>query len=137
MPYDKKALIEYRIQRSWETVEEAEMAFTYKRFNLAENRIYYAMFYMVQALALSHDFSTSRHAQLLGWFNKTFVKTGMIDQALGKQYHSGFEKRQEGDYQDFLTFPQEEVKSDLANVSGFLNAVEALIRTKGLSTDQK
>jgi len=130
MPYDKKALIEYRMQRAWETVEEAKMAFEHSRFNLAENRIYYAMFYMVQALGLAHDFSTSRHAQLLGWFNKNFVRTSRIDPALGKRYHSGFEKRQEGDYQDFLTFAKEEVESDLAGVNGFLEAVAVLVRTK-------
>ncbi|MCP4103270.1 MAG: HEPN domain-containing protein, partial [Lentisphaerae bacterium] len=116
MPYDKKALIDYRIQRARETVQEAEMSLNHNRFNLAENRIYYSMFYMVQALAAKHDFSTSKHAQLLGWFNKTFVRTGQIDPALGKFYHSGFEKRQEGDYQDFLTFSKDEVENDLANM---------------------
>ena len=128
MPYDKGVLIDYRIQRARETVQEAEMALKHSRFNLAENRIYYAMFYMVQALALKHDFSTSKHAQLLGWFNKTFVRTGQIEQALGRQYHSGFEKRQEGDYQDFLTFSKDEVENDLTNVIRFLDAVESLIR---------
>lgn len=130
MPYDKRTLIDYRIQRARETVQEAEMSINHARFNLAENRIYYAMFYMVQALSVKHDFSTSKHAQLLGWFNKTFVRTGQIDPVLGKFYHSGFEKRQEGDYQDFLTFSKDEVENDLVNMIRFLDAVETLIRTE-------
>jgi uncharacterized protein (UPF0332 family) len=119
VPYDKAVLIDYRIQRARETVQEAEMSLEHNRLNLAENRIYYAMFYIVQALALKHDFSTSKHAQLLGWFNKTFVRTGQIEQTLGKVYHSGFEKRQEGDYQDFMTFSEEEAKKRSCPCSPF------------------
>lgn len=128
MPYDKDSLIDYRIQRARETVQEAEMALMHDRFNLAINRIYYAMFYMVQALALTHDFSTSKHAQLLGWFNKTFVRTGQIHPSIGKLYHLGFEKRQEGDYQDFPAFSKDEIETDLDSVNRFLDAVEELIR---------
>jgi uncharacterized protein (UPF0332 family) len=129
MPYDKTVLIEYRIQRAKETIQEVNMALEHHHLNLAENRIYYGMFYMLQALALKHDFTTSKHAQLLGWFNKEFVRTGQIDVALGKVYQAGFEKRQEGDYQDFVTFSKDEVEGDLANMIRFLNAVEALIQT--------
>jgi uncharacterized protein (UPF0332 family) len=128
MPYDKNVLITYRIQRARETVEEVKMALEQNRLHLAENRVYYAMFYMVQALALKYDFKTSKHAQLLGWFNKEFVHTGQIDMTLGKVYQSGFEKRQEGDYQDFVTFSKDEVERDLAEMIRFLDAMEALIR---------
>ncbi len=48
MAYDKQALIEHRIQRARETVEEIKMALEHNRLNLAVNRIYYAMFYMVE-----------------------------------------------------------------------------------------
>jgi uncharacterized protein (UPF0332 family) len=130
MPYDKAVLIDHRIQRAKETVQEVKMALEHDYLLLAENRIYYAMFYMVQALALKYDFTTSKHVQLLGWFNKEFVRTGQIDVALGKAYQAGFEKRQEGDYQDFAIFAKDEVESDLKNMIRFLDAVEALIRAK-------
>lgn len=52
MPYDKALLIDHRIQRARETVQEVKMALEHGHLLLAENRIYYAMFYMVQALAL-------------------------------------------------------------------------------------
>ncbi|MCP4400160.1 MAG: HEPN domain-containing protein [bacterium] len=127
MAYDKAALIRYRIERAKETFKEVEMALEHEHFNLAENRIYYGMFYMVQALALRFDFSTVRHTQLLGWFNKSFVRTKKVDVALGKAYQAAFDKRQEGDYQDFVTFEKEEVEHDLSLMREFLDAVEALI----------
>ena len=96
MAYDKQILIDHRIQRARETVDEARMALEHNRLTLAENRIYYAMFYMVEALALHYDFKTSKHLQLLGWFNKEFVRTGHIEVALGKIYQTGFEKDKKG-----------------------------------------
>jgi hypothetical protein len=42
------------------------------------NRLYYAMFYAVSALALAHDFSTSSHAQMRGYFKREFVRTGRV-----------------------------------------------------------
>ena len=82
MAYDKEQLIAYRIQRARDTVEEVKMAIEHGRFPLAENRMYYSMFYMVMALAITHDYSTSKHTQLLGWFNKEFVRTGQVDMTL-------------------------------------------------------
>ena len=79
MKYDKSDLIKYRLDRADETIEEAKMAIEAQHYNLAQNRIYYAIFYTVQALALQEDFATSKHSTLLGWFNKSFIKTGKLE----------------------------------------------------------
>jgi uncharacterized protein (UPF0332 family) len=65
---------------------------------LAVNRIYYGMFYMLLALALKYNYKTSKHSQLLGWFNKNFVKEGKIDGEVGKIVHKAFQDRTDGDY---------------------------------------
>ena len=73
MTLDKKSrdkLIKYRIERSILTVKQVERALQDQDFNLAVNRIYYACFYLLSALALKHEFATSKHKQLIGWFNK-------------------------------------------------------------------
>jgi len=130
MVYDREVLIRHRVQRGRETAEEAKLALDNDRLNLAENRIYYAMFYMVQALAIKHDFKTSKHAQLLGWFNKEFVRAGRIEEVFGNVFHSGFEKRRESDYDDFVTFEIEEVQRDFCNMNRFLDVIEALIQAE-------
>ena len=70
MPLDLAVLFKYRINRAEETLEEVKLAIENGRFHLAANRIYYAAFYIVSALALSRGFKTSKHSQLLSWFNK-------------------------------------------------------------------
>jgi uncharacterized protein (UPF0332 family) len=127
MAYNRQTLMTYRIQRARETAKEAKEAIERHHSQLAENRIYYAMFYMVQALAIKYHFSSSKHTQLLGWFNKEFIHPGLIESGLGKAFQAAFEKRQRGDYDDFVTFLQEELENDYSNMSRFLDAVEAII----------
>lgn len=74
MPFDIADLIKYRINRAEETLDEVNLAIENGRLHLAANRIYYAAFYIVSALALKRGFKTSKHSQLLSWFNKEFVK---------------------------------------------------------------
>ena len=84
---NKVELIEYRISRAKETIEEAKNAINENHFHLAENRIYYAIFYFTTALSLKYNYSTSKHKQLLGWFNRNFILTGKINKDIGKIYY--------------------------------------------------
>jgi uncharacterized protein (UPF0332 family) len=124
MEFDKEELINYRIERSKGTIEEAKLAIDNNKFHLAENRIYYSIFYLVSALALKNDFITSKHNQLLGWFNKNFVLTKKVSDDIGKIYKSAFERRQEGDYDDMIYFNEEQVQSDYSDMLSFIDAVK-------------
>ena len=75
---DKSELIQYRIQQAKETLAEIEILLQNRLHRIAVNRIYYGMFYMLLALALKHDFKTSKHQQLIGWFNRDFIKQGKL-----------------------------------------------------------
>ncbi len=130
MEQHKLDLIKYRIERAKETSEEAELALNHDKLKLAENRIYYAIFYIVHALSILENFSTSKHHTLKGWFNKEFVFTDKIDKKFYKIYNRAFDKRQEGDYDDFVTFEKEEVTEDFEDMKLFLKELEAFINTQ-------
>jgi len=111
MPVDKSVLIEHRLNRAKETLEEAKLSIDNERLLLAANRIYYAVFYAVSALGLKNDFATSKHAQLLSWFNKNFIKTNIIEKRFGKFYLDAFEMRQESDYDDFVEIDKNSIET--------------------------
>ena len=67
---DRKILIDYRLEQARETIKLTEFLIDSNQLNVAVNRIYYGMFYAVTALAIKHKFETSKHKQLIGWFNK-------------------------------------------------------------------
>ena len=130
MAYNKDELIKYRISRAKETIEDATVALENERLHSAENRIYYSIFYLVSALALKDGFSTSKHGQLLGWFNKNYVKTGIVSSSIGKIYADAFANRQESDYQDLIILKPEDVKRHYSEMLTFINNVEKILSDK-------
>ncbi len=121
------ALIKYRTEQAKYSIEEVKFLIESNRMILAVNRIYYGMFYMLTSLALLHKFETSKHQQLIGWFNKTFVKTGIFDKRYAKIITDAFEKRTEGDYDAFVVFEKDLVTQMLNNRQDFIQTLDKSI----------
>lgn len=106
---DRKTLIDYRFKQAKETINISRFLIDSGQLVVAVNRIYYGMFYAVTALAIKHRFETSKHLQLIGWFNKEFISTGVLNNYYGKILRNAFQNRTKGDYDVFISFEKEEV----------------------------
>lgn len=124
---NRKLLIDFRIHQAKETIELAQFLINANKLEVSVNRIYYGMYYALTALALKHNFETSKHAQLIGWFNKEFVATGLIDQKFGKILRNAFQNRTKGDYDAFTEFTLPEVEDMLRDMISFIEAVESIL----------
>jgi len=123
-------LINYRMKQARETSEEVKFQIENNFLVIAVNRIYYGMFYMLLGLALKEGYKTSKHNQLIGWFNKEFVKTGKIERKIGRIIHQAYQDRTDGDYGLFVKFEKEEVFEKHKNMNRFLDKLENLIKEK-------
>jgi uncharacterized protein (UPF0332 family) len=119
-------LIKYRLHKSKETLNDAKIMIEIATLSSTVNRIYYAMFYAVNGLLLSKNFSSSKHSGVRALLNKEFIKQGLVDKELGKFYSKIFEERQEGDYKDFAKFDTETVKNWLKEAENFINEIAKL-----------
>ena len=119
-------LVKYRLQKSKETLNDAKIMVEIATLSSIVNRIYYAMFYAVNGLLLSKNFSSSKHSGVRALLNKEFINEGLVDKELGKLYSKIFEERQEGDYKDFAKFDAETVKNWLKEAENFINEIEKL-----------
>lgn len=97
-------LIKYRIEQAFEAHQLALFLISNDKLALAANRVYYGMYYALTALALKHQFETSKHQQLLGWFNKEFIASQKVNNLLGKIIRNAYQNRTKGDYDAFVTF---------------------------------
>jgi uncharacterized protein (UPF0332 family) len=70
------------------------------------NRLYYACFYAVSGLLLQDGLSASKHTGVRSLFNRHYVRTGKVPKELAPIYNDLFERRQEGDYMDFVDFEE-------------------------------
>ena len=94
----KTDLIKYKLEQARETIEVVDLLLKNDKFSTAVNRIYYGMFYSILALALQNNYETSKHQQLIGWFNKEFIRTGLIEKDYGRMLRDAYENRNYGDY---------------------------------------
>ncbi len=94
MKENTKTLITYRLERAEESLQDAKILFENAKLFSTVNRIYYAMFYSVNALLLSKNLSSSKHSGVKALFSKEFVKKGLIDKELARFYSKIFERRQ-------------------------------------------
>ena len=127
MHENQTELVIYRIEQAKNTISEVEILIEKNLLNLAINRIYYGMFYMLLAFALKKGFKTSKHNQLIGWFNKEYVKTGTTNQKFGKIVNKAYEDRTDGDYGIFVQFEKEEVLLKFEDMKEFIAELEKLI----------
>jgi uncharacterized protein (UPF0332 family) len=124
---EKLSLINYRLKQAYEAAESAELLIANNRSAAAINRIYYAVFYCVMALALKSGFKTSKHLQLIGWFNKTFIRTGLIDQDFGRILKDCYEYRKKADYDSFVEFEKIDVEVLFDEMKKFILAIKLFI----------
>ncbi len=84
---DKNILIKLSIEKALQALVSAEDNLKNKQLETALNRNYYAIFYSVLALGYKFDFVTSKHSQLMGWFNKKFIhEDGIFNDRMLKIY---------------------------------------------------
>jgi len=129
MTKEEEALIRYRIQRAYETLDEAILLYTSEHLNTYVNRLYYASFYAVYALLLTQKISTSKHAHLRSLLHRDYVKTGLVPVEMGRHFDLLFDSRQESDYADFVTFKKDEIEPWLTKTKLFVAHIEKLIET--------
>jgi uncharacterized protein (UPF0332 family) len=121
---DREALVEYRLNQAFETVELARFLASNDKLVIAVNRIYYGMYYALTALALRNRFETSKHKQLIGWFNKEYVSSKKVDLKFGKILRNAYQNRTKGDYDAFVNFSRIEVETLLDEMSYFLEEIK-------------
>lgn len=127
MTPEEKVLVQYRLERAREAIDEAGILFEAGHLNTYVNRLYYACFYAVSALLLTKDLSTSKHTQLRALLHKEFIRTSLIPTELGKFFDLVFNNRQKGDYSDLVVFHAEQVEDWLENTDEFVKYVTEMI----------
>ncbi len=117
-------LIKYRLDEAKDTIYDVQLLISNDRLRSAINRIYYGMFYSLLALGLKFEFETSKHQQLIGWFNKNFISEGLIDTKYGKIINKALNRRMKGDYDSYVAFEKEIVEEMFEEMMDFIKEIE-------------
>ena len=97
----------------------------------AINRLYYACFYAVSAILIKDGLFSSKHTGVRSLFNRHYVKTGKIPKELAQIYNDLFERRQKGDYIDFVRFEESQVRPWISRAEKFVEYLASIVENDG------
>ena len=122
-------LMRYRMQRAYETMKEADVMSRESFYNAAINRLYYACYYAAVALLIKNEIQPQTHNGVKTMLGLHFVSKGKLPKEHGNTFTILFDKRQSGDYDDFIYNDQETVDELYPKAQAFIEAIEQLINT--------
>jgi len=125
--HDREILIQYRLNQSIQTIGEVSKLIEVDLLKVAVNRIYYGMFYSLTALALKYEYQSSKHFQLIGWFNQNFIKPNLIEVKYGIILRKAFKNRSDGDYAPFIKFEKDDVLIMQLEMIDFIERINSFL----------
>jgi hypothetical protein len=129
---EQRALARYRLQQAQESLDEARYLFSGERSpRSVVNRAYYGMFYAVLALLVYEPYSTAKHSGVVGYFNRRFIKNGLLGIEHGRAFNRAFELRQRSDYREFVQLGREEAGPLVEHATAFVRAVREYLSASG------
>jgi len=124
---ERKDIVVYRLEKANNTLLEVELLLENEMHIAAINRLYYACFYAVTAILVHNKIGSETHSGVRQMLGLHFVKTGLIKPELGKFYSQLFNKRQSGDYDDFVEYSKENIVELMPSAKKLIKAIEKLI----------
>lgn len=127
LPVDRQEIINYRVERAYQTFEEAEYVAKGKFWNLTANRLYYSVFYMCIALLLSIKISASSHTGISRMMYLHYITTNKLNEEEGNLLRQLFRMRQTGDYDDLNDWTQNDIEPLFPKAKALLSKLHSMI----------
>ena len=125
---ERRAIVLYRIEKVYAALEDVDKSITMNMWNVAANRLYYALYYAASAL-LVHDKHTVRtHNGVIVLLNQYYVKSEILTKEDGWLFGRIFAFRQGCDYDDFIDASEEEVMIYLPKVKALVEKIVTLTK---------
>jgi uncharacterized protein (UPF0332 family) len=115
------------LERCWEELAAARLL-AGKGFEAqAVSRAYFAAFFAAEAALLALGETRSKHSGVVSAFVHLLVRTGQVDEEIGRLLRSLFERRNEADYSP-VDVPAEEADAAIRDAERVVGAVKTWLR---------
>lgn len=124
MPDNRWELMKYRLNSAKEHLDSAKILLEHNRYKDSVGRSYYAMFASVRALLALEGIDYSKHAGVISYFQKEYIKTGKLDKKYSKYISQAFQVRNNTDYADFFLVSQDDAKEQYEKALEFYEMID-------------
>lgn len=132
--HEHKTLAGYRLEKAKNDLKDAQKNYAEEMYETAANRAYYAIFHAARAALIMDGEDYRRHAGVIAFFRKNYIKTGILDDSLSEIIKNAFELRTESDYSDFFIVSKAEIEKQLEDAEFFVSEIEKFLKNR---TEQK
>ena len=113
-----------------EKLESAKLLLDAGKYKDSIGRSYYAIFTSLRAVLSKDGVDFSKHAGVIAYFQREYIKTGIFDKKYSKYVQSVFQIRNSCDYDDFFIASKKDAENQLKNAKIFLSVVEDYLKTE-------
>lgn len=125
-PETRKATVLYRIEKAKSTWDDALFCIDKEMWNMAANRMYYALFHTVSALLIANSIPANTHRGFHIQMNKYLVQDGTMTKEEARLVRHLFDLRHEDDYEDFIDATKEDVMEYLPEAKALIDKLISL-----------
>ena len=126
----RKDLCLYRLEKAKKCLASAKLLVQSDDYCSAANRSYYSIFHSIRSLLVLEGVDFSKHAGVMAYFQKNYVKTGIFGKDYSKILTEAFQIRSESDYDDYYIISKEDVEEQIQNAQFFLRGIMKYIDEK-------
>ena len=130
MPDNKKELMMYRMTGAKEKLDSSKLLLDNGKYKDSIGRSYYAMFSAVRAILALDGVDYSKHAGVIAYFQKEYVKTGKFDKLYSKYLSQAFQIRNQADYEDFYIVSQKDATEQFKRADEFVKVVQVYLESE-------
>ncbi len=116
-------LVKYRLDNAQEKLESAEILLNSGKYKDSIGRSYYAIFSAVRAVLAVDGVDFSKHAGVIAYFQKEYIKTKRFEVKFSKYLQAAFQIRNVCDYDDFFIASKQDAEIQLNCAREFLEEV--------------
>ena len=116
-------LIKYRLDSAEEKLESAKLLLDAGKYRDSIGRSYYSIFTVVRAVLANDKVDFSKHAGVIAYFQKEYIKTGKFDVKYSRYLQTAFQIRNSCDYDDFFIASKQDAEEQYSRAAEFYTVV--------------
>ena len=120
-------LIKYRLSSAKEKLNSAKVLLEVGLYKDSVGRSYYAIFSAIRAVLAVRQVDFSKHAGVIAYFQKEFIKTEVFDKKYSKYLQQAFQIRNSCDYDDFFIVSKQDAEEQYIRATEMLTVIEEYI----------
>ena len=120
-------LIKYRMSSAKEKLTSAKLLLEAGMYRDSIGRSYYAIFSAIRAVLAVRQIDFSKHAGVIAYFQKEFIKTDIFDKKYSKYLQQAFQIRNSCDYDDFFIVSKQDAEEQYIRAAEMLAVIEEYI----------